>query len=61
MMRTFAAVGAATLALSLAACGGRRETSSIVASGHVEATDVRVSAKVAGRLERISPTRKETS
>jgi membrane fusion protein YbhG len=53
MTRTVRAVGT-VLALSLAACGGRRETPSIVASGHVEATDVRVSTKVAGRLERFT-------
>jgi HlyD family secretion protein len=32
-------------------CAGRQDASRIVASGHVEATDVRVSTKVAGRLE----------
>jgi membrane fusion protein YbhG len=45
---------AAALALTLAACGGRHDTSTIVASGHVEATDVRISTKVAGRLERFA-------
>jgi HlyD family secretion protein len=54
MMRTVAAVGAAALAATVAACSGRHESSSIVASGHVEATDVRVSTKVAGRLERFA-------
>jgi HlyD family secretion protein len=52
MTRTVAALGTAALAATVAACGGRRETSTIVASGHVEATDVRISSKVAGRLER---------
>ncbi len=33
------------------ACSRRSDPSLIVASGHVEATDVRISAKVAGRLE----------
>ncbi len=54
MMRTVAAAGAAALAVAVAACGGRHEKSSILASGHVEATDVRISTKVAGRLERMS-------
>jgi HlyD family secretion protein len=35
-------------------CAGRRDPSAIVASGHVEATDVRVATKVAGRLESLS-------
>src|SRR2546425_6375196 len=43
--------GAAALAvLALAGCGRRSDPSSIVASGHVEATDVRIATKVAGRL-----------
>jgi HlyD family secretion protein len=44
---------AATLLLSLAACGGgeKDDPSLLVASGHVEATDVRISTKIAGRLE----------
>ena len=53
MTRSVAAVAAA-LPLVLSACGGSRETSTIVASGHVEATDVRISTKVAGRLERFA-------
>jgi HlyD family secretion protein len=36
------------------ACVGRRHDPTLVASGHVEATDVRISTKVAGRLERFS-------
>jgi membrane fusion protein YbhG len=54
MMRTVAAVSAAALAVTVAACGGRHESSSILASGHVEATDVRLSTKVAGSLERFA-------
>jgi HlyD family secretion protein len=37
----------------LAACGRGSDPSLIVASGHVEATDVRVSTKIGGRLERL--------
>jgi HlyD family secretion protein len=36
------------------ACGRRPDPSQILATGHVEATDVRVSAKLAGRLETLS-------
>lgn len=54
MMRTVAALGAAALAMSVAACAGHHDSSSIVASGHVEATDVRISTKVSGRLERFA-------
>ncbi|HEU4400818.1 MAG TPA: efflux RND transporter periplasmic adaptor subunit [Candidatus Polarisedimenticolia bacterium] len=39
------------LALLAAACGSHRDPAVIFASGHVEATDVRVSTKVGGRLE----------
>ena len=47
--------GAAALAvLALAGCGRRSDPSSIVASGHVEATDVRIATKVAGRLESLA-------
>ncbi len=38
------------LTLALTACGNGRDPSLIVASGHVEATDVRLSTKVGGRL-----------
>ena len=45
----------ASLTLALAACGlggGEKEDPNrLVASGHVEATDVRISTKVAGRLD----------
>jgi HlyD family secretion protein len=48
----------ATLALlcaaSLAACRGGEDASLIVASGHVEATEVRVSTKVAGTLVQLA-------
>jgi membrane fusion protein YbhG len=45
---------AALAALVLAGCGRRNDPSIIVASGHVEATDVRIATKVAGRLEALS-------
>ncbi|HET7292262.1 MAG TPA: efflux RND transporter periplasmic adaptor subunit [Vicinamibacteria bacterium] len=41
---------AALLVLPAAACGDGRHATLILASGHVEATDVRLSAKVGGRL-----------
>ena len=47
MLRTTAVV----LPLLAGACGKRGDASRIVASGHVEATQVRVSTKVAGRIE----------
>src|SRR5262245_42690358 len=37
-------------AILLASCAKPKDTTEIVASGHVEATDVRISAKVPGRL-----------
>src|SRR5262245_5115211 len=37
-------------ALLAAACGPAKDASVIEASGHVEATDIRIAAKVAGRL-----------
>jgi HlyD family secretion protein len=45
---------AGVLGLLFAACGGTRDPSLIIVSGHVEATDVRVAAKVAGRLQTFS-------
>jgi HlyD family secretion protein len=51
MKRRLAFGAPAVLAVALAGCGDRHDPSVIVASGHVEATDVRVSAEVAGRLE----------
>jgi HlyD family secretion protein len=47
-------VAAAALALA-AACGDRRTSDLIVASGHVEAIDVRVSTKVGGTVARFAP------
>jgi HlyD family secretion protein len=46
-----AALSAVVVLLALAACSGRRANGLITASGHVEATDVRIASKVAGRLE----------
>jgi HlyD family secretion protein len=40
--------------LAAVACGTRKDPGTIVASGHVEATDVRISTKVAGRLQSFS-------
>jgi HlyD family secretion protein len=50
MTRTPSAALAAALALAGASCAGRHDPHLIVASGHVEATDVRLSTKVPGRL-----------
>ena len=44
---------AAVAAVAGAACGNGEDTGVIAASGHVEATDVRLSAKVAGHGEAI--------
>jgi HlyD family secretion protein len=44
---------AAFAACAVAACNRQGDTSQIVASGHVEATDVRISAKVPGRLQAV--------
>lgn len=44
------AAAAALIVLNGAACRNAADPSLIVASGHVEATDVRISAKVPGRL-----------
>ncbi len=38
------------LVLAAAGCGARRDTGPVHASGHVEATDVRLASKVGGRL-----------
>jgi HlyD family secretion protein len=52
IVRAIPAPAIAVLALSaLVACAGRRDNGVIVASGHVEATDVRIATKVAGHLE----------
>src|ERR1700676_3525364 len=45
---------AAASGLLLAGCGKAPESNVIVGAGHVEATDVHVAAKVAGRLLRFS-------
>lgn len=45
------AVLVAALAAAALGCRGKQDPSLIVATGHVEATDVHVSTKVAGRLE----------
>ncbi|HLA77931.1 MAG TPA: efflux RND transporter periplasmic adaptor subunit [Vicinamibacteria bacterium] len=50
MTRMRAAFGLASLAVLATACGNRKDPALIVASGQVEATDVRISAKVGGRL-----------
>jgi HlyD family secretion protein len=42
------------LAMAAAGCTGRTDDAAIVASGHVEATRVRVSSKIAGRLQSLS-------
>ena len=41
-------------ALTAAACGRGQDTGVIAASGHVEATEVRLSAKVPGHVERLA-------
>ena len=41
---------AVVVAIATAACGDRRDAGTIVAAGHVEATEVRIATKVAGRL-----------
>lgn len=44
----------ATLAVLAAACAASRDASLVVVSGHVEATEVRVSAEIPGILEALS-------
>jgi HlyD family secretion protein len=51
MRRLLAAAGAAWLGIAAAACGGNGGIT--LASGYVEATDVRVSSKVAGRVAEV--------
>jgi len=51
LLRTAAAL---LLGPALVGCGSRRDPATIAASGHVEATQVRVSTKVPGRLESLS-------
>ena len=50
-MARLAVIVSAALAVALSGCGDRQDPSLIVASGHVEATEVRLSAKVGGTLE----------
>jgi HlyD family secretion protein len=52
--RAWFPAAAAGAALAAAGCGRGADPSLIVASGHVEATDVRVSAKVGGRVEALA-------
>jgi HlyD family secretion protein len=54
MTRSFSVPSLVALLFAGTGCGPRGDASTIVASGHVEATDVRVSTKVAGRLEAFS-------
>jgi HlyD family secretion protein len=51
MTRTPFAATLAACALMGTGCGRGSDPTTIVASGHVEATDVRISTKVSGRLE----------
>ena len=51
MASKLAVVVNAALALAVVGCGDQPDRNLIVASGHVEATDVRVSTKVGGALE----------
>ena len=54
-MRILLHVFLASLLLGLTACGKHEEDPNrLTASGHVEATDVRISTKVGGRLEQFS-------
>ena len=49
--RAAALAGMPAVLVTMAGCPGKAERSDIVASGHVEATEVRLAAKVGGRLE----------
>ncbi len=51
MRSKFRALACIALALAAVGCGNGRDRSLIVASGHVEATEVRISTKVGGTLE----------
>lgn len=54
-MRGIAFLGTCALVAATAAgCGDRGDPSRIVASGHIEATDVRISAKVGGTILRLA-------
>jgi HlyD family secretion protein len=50
MTRSWRVAFVVPMALAAAACGNRNDPSLIVASGHAEATDVRISTKIGGRL-----------
>jgi membrane fusion protein YbhG len=54
MNRTLRAATLLLLPPAAVGCASRHDPASIVASGHVEATHVRVSTKVGGRLESLS-------
>jgi HlyD family secretion protein len=54
MTRRFASAAFAAAALAATGCGARSDPSEILASGNVEATDVRISTKVAGRVETLA-------
>lgn len=51
MNRAWGVMTIVAVALAGTGCGDRGDPSLIVASGHVEATDIRISTKVPGRLE----------
>ena len=52
--RASALAGAPLLAAAVAGCAGPADRSDLTASGHVEVTEVRLSAKVGGRLETVT-------
>ncbi len=54
MSRIPLAAVAVLVAAITAACGNKKNPSLIEASGHVEATDVRISSKVGGKLEMLT-------
>jgi HlyD family secretion protein len=54
MRRSDTALALLTLAVASAGCGRRQDSGVIVASGHVEATEVRVSTKAAGAIESLA-------
>lgn len=51
IQRVFALAAASSCLVAAGGCRGSGDRSRIVASGHVEATEVRLSAKVGGRVE----------
>jgi HlyD family secretion protein len=54
MSRVSIVATAVFAAVAAFACGNRKDVSHILASGHVEATDVRISSKVGGKLAELS-------